>query len=376
MRDQELCVVHVAAADDREALNVLVRTTQVIATLGVGQVLLALETRPGAHAAWVAAIAAEVRLLRCSGVSIVRRIHALQGEFATLLREKTLCAVHLHGLAPCLLGVRALRGCALHARVLYSWHREGGRPWAAALLGRVLRSQLSAFDYAPLAGSLTEAQALSKLLNRSAEVLPHSVGHYFFIAARHEDPRPSVLIRGSGAEALDLTTRLCVLLNGRGPRVHFRWLGGADGSSRAQLEAASVQVLECADDRETARLLSGAWLFVQMAERGELVLGLAQAMAAGLPCLASDIPAHRALIHHGETGFICTSERDFLEKMVHLLRDRPERVRIGLAARAEAERRFTLRGFREAVLRAYGFSWSEALQPVAVADPPRALSQS
>jgi len=36
----------------------------------------------------------------------------------------------------------------------------------------------------------------------------------------------------------------------------------------------------------------------------------------------SDTPQHRALIRHGETGFICTSQRDFLEKLILLLRDR------------------------------------------------------
>lgn len=364
MRENEFCVVHVAALEDRDMLEAFLRTTQVIATLGVSQVLLALD---GRHAAadvkWPAAIAAEVRLLRCSGLSVVRRIRALQAEFAQLLTEKTLCAVHLHGVGPCLLGSRALKGCALHGRVLYSSHREDlGSSWAAALLGRVLQSQLSAFDYAPLAASLTEAQALSKLLNRSAEVLPHPVCDVFFTASRHEDTRPSVLVHGCDGEAVALASRLCVLLNGREARVRFSWLGMAKGETRAQLEAANVQVLDAADDRGSVESLSRAWVFIQLSRHERLALGLAQAMAAGVPCLASDIPAHRALIHHGETGFVCTSERDFLEKLVLLLRDRPERRRIGQAARAEAGRRFTMRGFQRAVLRAYGFSWSEASQ--------------
>jgi glycosyltransferase involved in cell wall biosynthesis len=74
----------------------------------------------------------------------------------------------------------------------------------------------------------------------------------------------------------------------------------------------------------------------------------------------SDTPQHRALICHGETGFICTSERDFLEKLVLLLRDRAERQRVGEAARAEAGRRFTLEHFERAVLRAYGWSGIKA----------------
>jgi glycosyltransferase involved in cell wall biosynthesis len=96
---------------------------------------------------------------------------------------------------------------------------------------------------------------------------------------------------------------------------------------------------------------------------------VAQAMAAGVPCLVSDTPPHRALIRHGETGLICTSERDFLEKLILLLRDRSERKRIGEAARAEAGRRFTLRHFERAILRAYGFGASTPIQAAHVSSP-------
>jgi glycosyltransferase involved in cell wall biosynthesis len=70
----------------------------------------------------------------------------------------------------------------------------------------------------------------------------------------------------------------------------------------------------------------------------------------------SDTPPHRAHIRHGETGFVCTSERDLLEKLILLLRDPAERKRIGEAARGDAERRFTATHFERAILRAYGFS--------------------
>jgi hypothetical protein len=80
-----------------------------------------------------------------------------------------------------------------------------------------------------------------------------------------------------------------------------------------------------------------------------------------VPCLVTDIPPHRALINHGETGFVCTSERDFLEKLIFLLRQPEERRRLGEAARAEAGRRFTWRHYERAVLRAYGFFIGHAL---------------
>jgi glycosyltransferase involved in cell wall biosynthesis len=182
------------------------------------------------------------------------------------------------------------------------------------------------------------------------------VSGIFFEAPRQEDARPSVLANGFGVEAVDVVSRLSVLLNSRDARIPFSWLGTAEARLRAQLEAAGVMVLDTQDHAESAQSLSRASAFAHISSGGRLPIAIAQAMAAGVPCLVSDTPQHRALIRHGETGFICTSERDFLEKLIFLLRDRAERQRVGEAARAEAGRCFTLGHFERAILRAYGFS--------------------
>jgi hypothetical protein len=375
MHAQELGVVHVAAVGDEQALESLCRTTPVVAAAGVRQVLLAIDDGCGADLAWAAAVVAEVRPLRCSGMSILGRVRALQREFLKLAREQALYAVHLHGVAPCLLGSRALKGSLPHVRVLCSpYGTQFGSRWCSGLVGRLLRNQLSRLNHAALAASLAEAPALSKLLNRSAEVLPHPVSDVYFAASRNEGMRSSVLVQGEGA-AVDVATRLCVLLNGREPRVPFSWLGMAQPGARAQLEAADVRLLKVADDTERVQWLSSASAFIHISSRNEVPSAVAQAMAAGVPCLVSDTPAHRALIRHGETGFVCTSERDYLEKLVHLLRDRAERSRIGEAARAEAGRCFTLRHFERAILRAYGFSAGKPFHAPRAAGLPSPVSR-
>jgi hypothetical protein len=366
MSELDPCVLHVAAVADEVALETLCRTTPVIAAAGISQVVLAIDDSDGDRrgsdltwSTWSAALAAEVRPLRCPGLSIVGKMRALQVELLALFHEKALYAVHLHGLGPCLLGSRALRGSLVQTRVVCSPHgRYFASPWGATLLGHLLQKQLSTLNYVALAASLTEAQTLSKVLNRSADLLPHPVSDVFFTAPRQEDPRPCILADGFGAEAVNRVTRLCVLLNGRDARVRFSWLGAADGALCVALEAASVDVLGAMDDAERAQSLSRASAFIHISAE-DFPRAAMQAMAAGVPCLLSDTPAHRALIRHGDTGFICTSERDFLEKLVLLLRDRTERRRIGEAARAEAERCFTARQFERAILRAYGFSRRE-----------------
>lgn len=362
---QDGCVVHVADVADGEALETLCRTTQVIATVGVEQVLLVLAGSRGSDVIWSAALAAEVRPLRTGGAFLFAKVKALQSELLKLSSERPVHVVHLHGLGPCLLGSRALKGSPLHGRVLYSPHLACcALPWTAALAGRLLQSHFEPLRGAGVTASLTEAQTLSRLLNRSAEVLPHPVSGAFFEAARREGMRLSVLADGFGARAVDVVTRLSVLLNGREPRVPISWLGMAEAGAREQLEAAGVALLAVPDDVERAQSLARASAFLHVSASDRVPLAVAQAMAVGVPCLASDTASHRALIRHGETGFICTSELDFLEKLILLLRDRPERERIGQAARADAERCFTLRHFERAILRAYGFSSSKAVSHV------------
>lgn len=57
-----------------------------------------------------------------------------------------------------------------------------------------------------------------------------------------------------------------------------------------------------------------------------------EAMAAGLPVIASDLPAHRNLICHGETGWLATSQSGFSDAM-NFLGDPIQNRRIGEAGR-------------------------------------------
>jgi len=57
-----------------------------------------------------------------------------------------------------------------------------------------------------------------------------------------------------------------------------------------------------------------------------------EAMAAGLPVIASDLPAHRDLVKHRETGWL-VQERSQLEEAIGVLEDMPANRRIGASAR-------------------------------------------
>jgi len=66
-----------------------------------------------------------------------------------------------------------------------------------------------------------------------------------------------------------------------------------------------------------------------------------EAMAAALPVVASDIPAHRALLRPGETGFLAGDPDEFAEHISTLLGDPELRSRLGRSARETMRSEFS-----------------------------------
>ncbi|MBD5416909.1 MAG: glycosyltransferase family 4 protein [Desulfovibrio sp.] len=64
---------------------------------------------------------------------------------------------------------------------------------------------------------------------------------------------------------------------------------------------------------------------------------LLEAMALGRPVVATDIPANRAVVEDGVTGFLCQDEAHMAETVKKLLADAELRSRVGRAARAYIE---------------------------------------
>lgn len=83
--------------------------------------------------------------------------------------------------------------------------------------------------------------------------------------------------------------------------------------------------------------------------RGKAGLKIIQYHAAGLPCVASDIPLSREQIREGETGFLVNDEAAWIEKLERLLGAPALRRKMGMAGRADAERLYS----REAVGKRY-----------------------
>ncbi len=94
----------------------------------------------------------------------------------------------------------------------------------------------------------------------------------------------------------------------------------------ASREAADLQSL----DIGVYPLLDDPWT------RGKAGLKIIQYQAAGLPCVASDVPLSRDQLRDGETGFLASDDDQWLDRLERLLRDPQLRREMGEAARRDA----------------------------------------
>jgi glycosyltransferase involved in cell wall biosynthesis len=135
------------------------------------------------------------------------------------------------------------------------------------------------------------------------------------------------------------------------------WLAG-EGPMRPQLEAeiasaglaGRVVLAGVFDNVDT--LLAAADLFVLPSWEEGMSLALLEAMAAGLPIVASDIPGNRDLITPDQSGLLVPVRNTdrLASAIVQLLESRPRGARLGDAAREIAAQRFSLAQMAEAHL--------------------------
>jgi glycosyltransferase involved in cell wall biosynthesis len=134
-----------------------------------------------------------------------------------------------------------------------------------------------------------------------------------------------------------------------------------DGPDREQLEAEigslglAGQVRLAGERRDVPELLARADVFALASRSEGMPVSVLEAMAAGLPVVASWVGGVSEQVVDGETGLLVEpgDVEQLAEALAALVGDRELRTRLGAAGRARAERAFDLEPFRRAHLELY-----------------------
>jgi glycosyltransferase involved in cell wall biosynthesis len=126
------------------------------------------------------------------------------------------------------------------------------------------------------------------------------------------------------------------------------WIGAGEleGSVRGLARALGVE--ECLEitgwlpQPEAQARLREADIFVHFSRWEGLPNAVLEAMAAGLPVVASDIPANRELVSDGDNGWIAPDEEALFSRVASLVSDPSARLALGRAGQALVRREFSL----------------------------------
>ncbi len=118
------------------------------------------------------------------------------------------------------------------------------------------------------------------------------------------------------------------------------WIG--DGELKPPMEemirdlglTGKLEVTGWLPHREALRRLADADILVHYSRWDAIPNAVLEAMACGLPVVASDVPGNRGLIAPGENGLLAATEIELLEKTIQLIDDRSLAARLGAKGRA------------------------------------------
>jgi glycosyltransferase involved in cell wall biosynthesis len=166
--------------------------------------------------------------------------------------------------------------------------------------------------------------------------------------------------RASFARHPEAFVRLAQRLTHSRSGLRCQWIGG--GELQPEMEelirdldlAGKLEVTGWLSHEDALRRLARADVFVHYSRWDAIPNTVLEAMALGLPVVASDIPANRELIRPGENGLLAASEIELLEKTLQLADDPELRKRLGVRGRAIVSEEYSRRRLLEEISTLYG----------------------
>ena len=237
--------------------------------------------------------------------------------------------------------------------------------WADRLMGPLTSATICVSETERAAGLAAHTCVAQRTV-----VIPNAVDVGAAPGARHDGDPPQVVTVGRLAAPKDALTLLRAL-SALAP-IPFSALLVGDGPDRAEVEA-EIRALGLEDTvalagsrSDVPSLLAAADVFVLSSRSEGAPFSILEAMAAGLPVVASDVGGVGELVVDGETGLLVppADPVGLAEALRRVLLDAALRRRFGAAGRARAAERFDLRALRRAHLELYARELARCGVPV------------
>jgi phosphatidylinositol alpha-mannosyltransferase len=222
--------------------------------------------------------------------------------------------------------------------VVATFHTAQDRPRVLATSAGLLRPWLGRID-AHIAVSDTAARTVRRYLPVQPQVIPNGLDVGGYDGPRRRDGRTMLFLGRTDEPRKGLHTLLSAWpgIRARVPEARLLVAGPGRGGPASRDLPAGVELLGQLDEADKRCVLRNADLLVAPNTHGESFgLVLVEAMAAGTPVLARDLPAFRDVLGGGRYGDLYDS--DLVERAAFLLNHPSYRERAAAEARGAAQR--------------------------------------
>ena len=268
-------------------------------------------------------------------------------QLRSVIRAWSPDVMHVHSAVAGVVG--RLAGWFSRCPVIYTVHGFGFKPQVAflrrtlALLAEQLLAPLTARMICVSDSELALARRLP-ISNERILVISNGIADTALRADPGHEPAALMMVaRMEAPKRHDLLIQALRVLQARGVDLPRVVLAG-EGPLWSGVQAAALglgQVELPGDVKDVAARLANCQIFVLLSDHEAQPISIIEAMRAGLPVLASDLPEIRQLVTHGLDAVLTDNRAEAIaDALESLLKDPQKRLALGRAARVKFEREF------------------------------------
>lgn len=288
-------------------------------------------------------------------VTLWRLTALYRAERPSIVHHIALKPILIGSLAARLAGIRGVVNAVVGMGFAYSsshWLAKLLRPLMTVVLKRLLNPPGSHVvfenhDDLETSVALGTVKRQDAVLIRGAGVQPQTQN---IDITPHDIPLVVLVARMLWDKGIQEYVTAAQLLRQQGVKVRCLLVGGVDQDNRASLDEATLQrwnaegVVEWLGFRtDVAQLLTQADIACLPSYREGLPKALLEAMAAGLPCVTTDVPGCREAVRHGDNGLLVPARHPeaLAQALKQLIEDPAMRARMGARGRERVQQEFS-----------------------------------